>query len=778
MADEFKSFDKTPIINLINLNRWKFGLREIILGAIALLLLFLCVILASLFGKANNELSELAATQSQAYIDERMCVDIGCMETATRAMELRNKSVDPCENFYEYACGNYQNVASVYLDGGTRSVLQDLRRQNEDRLIDLMETPISKMHDASSERKLKQYFQGCNNLYTRDKKRGRPLLELINSELGGWKLLGNWKQDWDFNDALKKVQSEFWVEAFYSLHVGRDWYDHTKRAIEISPAGTGKYMYWSWYTNPNAESYRDAYKKFIRRVGSLLVNDAITMNITQDNGTTESDLDEFVNDTFTIESHLASVASESEYTYDAYQDANKVTLTELTSESNNLINWVQQLSYLFSTARITGATKVVLTRRNYIRELTELIASLPAEHRSRMLHNYLIWRLVERYVTEMSWDYIHANKEVYVLLHKVENFQGLYKYCFLTAQWHMQDALSALYVRHFFSEENKMAVHEITDNIKLALQSQLEKTPWMDATTKQYAKEKLDNILFKMGYPDWMGNQANVDEMYNGLTINASDHFANLLSINQYYRSLMIEELTRVGEDREEWYDPTYSTVLYLYWPWNELSAPAGILQYPIYSKKQPHHATFGSLGTILGRTLHHVVDEWGKWHDKNGDYMDEYGTWWSNASLTAYETVRKCVSDVYSNVTKTYTYPDGTSVNAQLNVQWYTPMAIAWTNGIRLALIGYQDWVKGQGIVEKVLPGTGLTNEQMIFLAHAQSYCVANDDRQKLNAWMRGQVANDIRVNMALGQLEEFSKAFNCKPEAKMNHKVKCDYY
>ncbi|XP_059149216.1 endothelin-converting enzyme homolog [Physella acuta] len=778
MADEFKTYDKTPIISLININRWKFGLREIILGVIALLLLFLCVILASLVGKANNELSELAATQSQAYIDERMCVDIGCMETATRAMELRNKSVDPCENFYEYACGNYQSVAPVYLDGGTRSVLQDLRQQNEDRLIDLMETPISKMHDASSERKLKQYFQGCNNMYRRDIKRGFPILTQIVPELRGWKLLGNWRQDWDFNDALKKVQSEFWVDAFYSIRVWKDWFDSTKRAIEISPAGTGRYMYWRWYTSPNAESYRDAYKTYIRRVGSLLVNDAITLNITQDNGTTESDLDEFVNDTFTIESHLASVASKSAYTSDVYKDANKVTLTELTSESNNLINWVQQLSYLFSTARITGATKVVLTRRDYIRDLTELIASLPAKHRNRMLHNYLIWRAAENYVMEMSWDYVHANREVYVLLHKRENFLGTYRYCLYTAQRHLQDALSALYVRHFFSQENKETVHEITDNIKLALQSQLEKAPWMDATTKQYAKEKLDKTIFKMGYPDWMGNQANVDEMYNGLTINVSDHFANLLSINQYYRSLMIDDLIKADEGREEWLVPIYYTLLYLYWPWNEVAAPAGVLQYPIYSKKQPHHATFGSLGSLLGRTLHHVVDEWGKWYDQNGNYMKEQGSWWSNASLTAYETVRKCVLDVYTNVTKTYIYPDGTSVNAKLNAERHTPMAIAWTNGIRLALIGYKDWVKSQGIVEKVLPGTGLTNEQMIFLAHAQTFCFANDDRQNLNAWMKGQVVNDVKVNMALGQLKEFSKAFNCKPEAKMNHKVKCDYY
>ncbi|CAL1536730.1 unnamed protein product [Lymnaea stagnalis] len=772
MADEFKTYDKSPILEFITLKRWSFGLRETILAAIAVLLLVLCVIFAGLLGKAKDDLSEVSSASHAAFIENKFCTDIGCMETATRAMELRNKSVDPCEDFYEYACGNYNAVRTFYPNGVARNVLRDLSQENQDRLIDLMEQPISQMHDFAAERKLKQFFQACNDLYTREKKRGLPFLTQVVPELGGWKVLGNWQSSWDLNTALKKVQGQFWVDAFYSpTVVGTDWYDQTKKVIHLAPAGTGKWMYWSWYTNPNTQKYRDDYKKFIRRVGALLARDAVSMKVAPpDNGTLEMALDEFVNDTYTIEYNLAVIAAGSDYQDDPYLDSNKVTLTQLNTDTGNVIDWVQQLTYLFNTARVTGSTKVVLSHVDYFRNVTNMISSLPASDRNRMLHNYLIWRVAETYVQELSWEYIHANREMYDDMYNRQDFSGVYKYCMATAKYYMGDALSSLYVNRHFSQESKDTVSQQTVVCVRGLCSDpghFGRHLWLDSS------EGFSSTIICMLHPHHQ-----VDQIYNGLTVNITDHFGNLLSANQYKRDLWSEELAKVGEDREEWQYPTYSTFMSLYWFWNEIAAPAGILQFPIYSKKQPHYSTFGSLGSILGRFLHHVVDEWGKWFDKNGNLLEEHATWWSNGSLMAYEPVRKCVYDIYDNITKTYVFPDGVSRTVKVNAARQTPSAIARTNGVRLALIAYNDWMKNLAQTEKMLPGLGLTNEQMVFLAHAQTFCYDKNDRWTLNRMLRGTLSDDTRINMALGQLPEFSRAFKCKPGAKMNHEVKCDYY
>merc|ERR1719228_104415 len=116
-----------------------------------------------------------------------------------------------------------------------------------------------------------------------------------------------------------------------------------------------------------------------------------------------------------------------------------------------------------------------------------MIASLPEANRSRMMHNYLMWRMAETYVQELSWDYIHANREIFVDLNGYADFLGVYKYCFHLAEVHMRDALSSLFIADHFSSFDKSTVDEIADNIKKTLQDQLDVTPWMDPATKKYA---------------------------------------------------------------------------------------------------------------------------------------------------------------------------------------------------------------------------------------------------------------------------------------------------
>ena len=76
----------------------------------------------------------------------------------------------------------------------------------------------------------------------------------------------------------------------------------------------------------------------------------------------------------------------------------------------------------------------------------------------RMLHNYLTWRVLEQYVQDLSWEYVHANRQLSVDKYGYQNFLGTKKYCFLQAQRYFDIALGVLYIRTSFDKQNKNKV--------------------------------------------------------------------------------------------------------------------------------------------------------------------------------------------------------------------------------------------------------------------------------------------------------------------------------
>ena len=66
--------------------------------------------------------------------------------------------------------------------------------------------------------------------------------------------------------------------------------------------------------------------------------------------------------------------------------------------------------------------------------------------------------MAEKYAQEMSWEYVHANREFYVDRYGVPQFLGTWYYCFYFMDRNMGDALSSMYVKDHFADQNKQKV--------------------------------------------------------------------------------------------------------------------------------------------------------------------------------------------------------------------------------------------------------------------------------------------------------------------------------
>ncbi|XP_046558654.1 LOW QUALITY PROTEIN: endothelin-converting enzyme homolog [Haliotis rubra] len=796
LEDNFKEYNDASIFTQV-MRRFALGLRELVLLVVVAGVVLMCVVFVIMFAvtKSDEVAARVEAQKGRQF--DNTCFTKSCLDATSYALDNMNFTVNPCDNFYEYACGNYRRKRPLNAVDKDHSPLRDLFYRNRQKLRTLLEAPVKRNTDWASERKLKHLFQSCMDDFTLEQLKGRRL-EQVLKPIGGWYVLGTWEAStWNLNGLLKKVQSDFWVDALWAPRVGQDWNEPKERSIEIYPAGTGMYMRWYYYTDPSAVKIQNDYKKFMRRVANLIIRDS---NITLSVQTQQDRVDQFVTDAFSVETHIARIASGTQWTSNPYHDTNKISLDDLTTRTRNVIDWKQQMTYLFNDAGVTGSTKVAVYNFNYLSHIADVINNISQADRARTLHNYLVWRVLETYAQDLSMEYVHANREVYVDITGYKEFLGKWRYCFYYSNGRLPDAMSALFVADHFADQNKAKVIDITDTTKQALADLLRTTPWLDDKTRAYAESKVKATTFKLGYPDYIANQDAVDTIYDQLQINGSDWFGNILRINQFHKVRWNKEELReertgnsgiFGRLTPTWRCGGTLTKLmkevglcFLYFNNNlTLSGrhikPSSSVKPVTHSHNSHLYILIIYLVTICICRPVYVWSEGRAW-DKDGEYMGTNKEWWTNATMTSYGDVKQCMIDVLTNKTQgPVVRPDGKKVDMPLNAAGVAAEAIAITSGAHLAYKAYKLWLQQKGMEKTAPTGMNLSNEKLFFVSFAQMYCYNTDNELMYRRLRFGYyLLGDTKVNTALRQLKEFSQTFGCSPTSPMNQPDKCTLY
>lgn len=788
MAEEpYKHFDKDPIVDTTDvvIKGFRFRVRELALGGTIIVCLIVIVALAAVLGSVNTSKNNDGATAGaqgggggSGCGDQ--CFTTPCFKTAAYVTQLLNNSVSPCKDFHTFACGSFPAVNPLMpQDTETTSALL-VHNRNWDRLHRLLEQLNTDTNPQGYEYKLRTFFQSCNDHYTKMQQQGKPFIDKIIAPSGGWWALEGdaiWNaHPYDFHKQLRMIHVDFWTDAFFTFGVTTDWLDWNKNVIEVDLSGTGLQYYYYYYPAMYGVEL-SAYRIFIRTVGSLLIRDS-GLTLTEAEKTYR--LDTFVKDVFYVENTLASMMAESGSTNDPFNHTSRISLSTINLHANGAVDFVDILSYMFRDAGVTGNTKVIVMAQEYINKTTAWIDHLPPANKSRILNNYMIWRVAHKYAQDLSWDYVHANREVYVTLADNKDFLGTWKYCVNKLDKNMNEALSALFVRNHFSDDNKNSAIEITNYVKRAMVESLSNSMhWMSPDTRKIATQKLEESVFKLGYPDYMMNSAILNQLYSVVRMTPEDYFGNLLSLNQYFRYDWNKRLSRqVDAARQEvWAYATYSYVAEYYNPWRELIVPAGLLQFPVYDHTSPRYMNFGSMGSIVARQLTHAIDQIGNAYRLNGSH---YGTWWSNATTSAYAAVKNCTVNAYKNLKNgPYVIPGERNPEyVDVPASYYAPIALGDASGVKLAFKAYQDWISVTG-GEKEFPGGLYTNNQLFFINYAQTYCFNRNPQDGYNKANRGTwIQENVRINAALAQVQAFQDAFKCQPTDQMVAPKRCGLY
>lgn len=94
------------------------------------------------------------------------------VSTANFYLENMNPDVDPCDDFYQFACGNFIKNTPIPADENKISPIKIIQKKVYSELIREMEKKINPA-EPSAFRKTKKFYQNCinerNSLYVMDK---------------------------------------------------------------------------------------------------------------------------------------------------------------------------------------------------------------------------------------------------------------------------------------------------------------------------------------------------------------------------------------------------------------------------------------------------------------------------------------------------------------------------------------------------------------------------------------------------------------------------------
>jgi putative endopeptidase len=631
-----------------------------------------------------------------------------------------DRTVDPCVDFYHYACGGWQKKNPIPNDQTAWSVYGKLYQDNLNFLREILEqSAASGAARDNVTREVGDFYGACMNESAVERRGIGPVQPQLDE-------VANLKTTKELAPLVARLQLSYGSSILFRAGSDQDFDDSERQIVHIGQGGLGlpDRDYYTAQDDKSKET-RERYLAHVQKVFEL---------IGEPGAAARNDADTVMR----MESALAAASLTRVERRDPYKQKHKMGLKDLGELAPNF-DW----ETYFHEAQYPDFEVLNASWPDFFKEVNVLLATEPIDS----WKTYLRFHIVNSAAPELSSAFVDEDFDFYrKYLRGAKEQQPRWKRCVAYTDDDFSEALGQLYVSRVFSPELKQDALVMIREIEDGMAGRIKTLDWMSPDTKQQALTKLQGIRNKIGYPDkWRD--------YSSVKIDADDFAGNVERLSEFESH---RDINKVGRpvDHGEW-DMSAPTVdAYYNTQMNDINFPAGVLQPPLYDPKMDAAPNYGNTGGTMGHELTHAFDDEGSKFDAKGNLRN----WWTEDDRRKFDEHTKCVADQYAQ----YVVVDDVHINSQLTMG----EDVADLGGEILAYLAWKVDTKDKNLQ----PLDDLTPEQRFFVGFAQWDCAnVRPEDARLRARTDPHSPPIYRINGVVVNMPEFAQAFACKAGAPM---------